>query len=265
LANPHGVIRRTAWLACCWLLAAPCATAAQDRSITQRFATIAAFWGRGVIVVALTKPVTGRAIVDTGGATESRKQHPKDFDAYYHGLPIQFAIGPDFLARRRILLAYTGAGKALRVPLDVATNAQDTLAFVSCTAGAARYRMLLDTAAFAWLSSDTNHAQPIGVTLVSSQTFAALRADPQSRPGPTWQIMNESGHFVNEPSLIASSLTCGDVTTRHAMVVERSDNTTYQHIRKEFGLTVDGDVGLGGLPGLGWTLDFPARLLTIHR
>lgn len=259
------MIRRTAWFACCWLVATACASALQGGSVTQRFTTIAAFWGRGVIVVSLTKPVIGRAIVDTGGFTESRKQHPKDFDAYYHGLPIQFAIGPDYLAHRRILLANTGAGRALRVPLDVAAKGQDTLAFVGCTAGAARYRMLLDTAAFAWSSADTNHAQPVGVTLLSSQTFTTLHADPRNRPGPTWQIMNESGHFVNEPSLVASSLTCGDVTTRNAIVVERSDNTTYQYIRKQFGLAVNGDIGLGGLPGIGWTLDFPARLLTVHR
>jgi hypothetical protein len=125
--------------------------------------------------------------------------------------------------------------------------------------------MLLDTAAFGWASTDTKHAQPTGVTLVSSKMFSALRTDAQNRPGPTWQIMNESGHFVTEPSLVAASVTCGEVTSRNVILVERSDDTTYQFIRKELGLTVDGDVGLGGLQGIGWTIDFPARLLTVHR
>jgi hypothetical protein len=259
------MIRLITPIACCGFLTAAWALASQQRGIVQRLATLDGFWQRGAIVVALTQPVVGRSIVDTGGATESRKSHPRDFDTYYHGLPIQFAIGPDYLAHRRILLANTYSGKGLRAPLDVLRKGQETFAFVNCTAGAVRYRMLLDTAAFAWASTDTKRAQPIGVTLVSSKTFSALRAEAQNRLGRTWQVMNESGHFATEPSLIVSSFTCGEVTSRNAIIVERSDNTTYQFIRKEVGLTVDGDIGLGGLQGIGWTIDFPAHLLTVHR
>jgi hypothetical protein len=87
----------------------------------------------------------------------------------------------------------------------------------------------------------------------------------QNWRGARRQIMGESGNFVTEPSLTVASLTCGAVTTRKAVVVERSDDTTYRFLESMFGLRVDGDVGLGGLPGIGWTIDFPSRLLTVTR
>jgi hypothetical protein len=65
--------------------------------------------------------------------------------------------------------------------------------------------------------------------------------------------------------VIVASFRCGSAGTSSAIVVERSDDTTYNLLKKTLGLTVDGDVGLGGLPGRGWIVDFPARLLTVER
>jgi hypothetical protein len=239
---------------------APAETSAQ----AARLSTIDMYWKRGVVIVKVSKPVAGRAIVDTGGNTELRKEHPRDFETYYHGLPIDMAIGPDYLARHRVLLADTESGRPLRVPLDITTKDAFTLAFVTCTIGSQPYRFLLDTAALAWSTHDNAHATPLGVTFVGRAAFAALRRQEHNRPGRLWQIMNESGRFVSEPSLIVATLRCGSAGTSSAIVVERSDDTTYHLLKKTFGFTVDGDVGLGGLPGRGWIVDFPDRLLTVE-
>jgi hypothetical protein len=173
-------------------------------------------------------------------------------------------LGPDYLARGPVVLGSDGRA-ALHVPLLLITNDQGTFAFTDCMAGGAHYRMLLDTAALAWAAADSERAKPVGVTLVRAGMFSALRARKQNKPGPTWEIMGESGHFVSEPSMIVASLTCGAVTTHNAVIVERSDNTTYDLLGKMLGFTVDGDIGLAGLPGVGWTIQFPLKLLIVHR
>jgi len=261
-------IRIFAVLVACWLLGAlgvPPTTASRataKEAAGARLSVISAFWHRGIILVDL--PSMGRGIVDTGGYTESRRQHPRNFETYYHGLPIGFSLGPDYLVRSPVVLGVDGRA-ALRVPLLLITNDQGTFAFTDCIAGGARYRMLLDTAALAWAAADTERARPVGVTLVRAAVFSALRAGKQNQPGPPWEIMGESGHFVSEPSISVAALTCGAVTTHNAIIVERSDNTTYELLRKTLGFTVDGDVGLGGLPGVGWTIQFPSKLLIVHR
>jgi len=255
---------KTRLLVCCFFIAVTVAVA-EASTQTARLSTIDVYWKRGVAIVKVSKPLPGLAIVDTGGYTELRKEHPRNFETYYHGLPIDMAIGPDYLAHHRVLLAQTESGHPIRVPLEIRTKDSSTFAFVTCTIGSRPYRFLLDTAALAWDTRDQKHATPLGVTFVGRAAFAALHRQEQNRPGSSWQIMNESGRFVTEPSLIVASLRCGRAGTSSAIVVERSDDTTYDFLKKSFGIRVDGDVGLGGLPGRGWIVDFPARLLTVER
>ena len=223
------------------------------------------YWALDIPIVSLEQP-KGVAIVDTAGFTESKKLHPRNFATYYHGLPIDFAIGPDYLNVHRLELG-TLEGNAWTVTLDVQTRNGQTFAFASCTIGESRFRLLLDTAALAWTSSDSDRAFPFGVVFLTSQSFANLR-----RSEPSWvyrpngvQIMSESGRFVDEPAVEAPKITCGDLTTTNVDVVERSDSTTYDWFANKFGQPIAGDASLAAFRGNGVVINLPAMQLNVYR
>src|SRR5215469_17794235 len=92
------------------------------------------FWRQGIIIVSLTKPKPAQAILDSGGVSESREKAKSDFETYYHGLPIEMAVGADYLANHRVVLGQPSENP-ITVPLDVRTQQHETVAFLSCDIG----------------------------------------------------------------------------------------------------------------------------------
>jgi len=204
-----------------------------------------------------------RAVVDTGGMTESRAQRPLDFETVYRGLGVDYAIGVDYLSLHDVRAGDTAGKPKHTVKLDVRSSPTFTSAFVNCTIGRRTYRMLLDTVAVAWPSQTTS--KPVAALYLSSAAFEALhRARPELpyRAGGRW-IVDSHGAFVEAPSLVATT-SCGGVTRYHRLVVEREDNATYALLHQLYGIKVDGDVSLSAWPARGVDINFPGRALDIY-
>jgi hypothetical protein len=71
-------------------------------------------WAAGVIVVRV-RTATGAAlaVLDTGGYTETKARHPRNFSTYYRGLPVSRSLGPDYL-RSRVVTIGTTRGRQRR-------------------------------------------------------------------------------------------------------------------------------------------------------
>lgn len=220
-------------------------------------------WARNVPVV--TVPSADgftNAIVDTGGFTESKAHHPRDFVTYYHGLPISMAIGPDYLRDRSVTLGTPSKATPETIPLDVITKNRDTFALLGCTIDDRSYRMLLDTAALAWRDSDAVRRSPAGVILLSEPSFTSI-----FRRHPRWathdhQIAKDDG-FVEARAMVVPQTFCGGAMRKNRLIVERSDATTFNYLAKSFGVTVQGDASLSAFSGKSIRLDFPNRTLQV--
>jgi hypothetical protein len=220
-------------------------------------------WARNIPIVAVPSPGGFmRAIVDTGGFTESKAHHPRDFVTYYHGLPISMAIGPDYLRDRSVTLGTPSGGAPETIPLDVMTKNGSTSALLSCNIGGQPYRMLLDTAALAWSKSDTARASPVGVIFLAGPAFTDVLARHPDWQTQEHQIAGED-RFVTARSMIAPETACGGVVRRNRLIVERSDPTTFAYLAKSFGVAVQGDASLSAFSGKSIRLDFPNRSLQV--
>lgn len=240
---------------------------AAAHTVSPRFSVIQSQWQRNipVVVVVDSKGEKIPAIIDTGGVTESRASNPRDFYTYYSGLPVELAVGGDYLKDHRLMLGSFSPAGALTLKVDVRSHQSLVNAFVSCRIGAVEYYMLFDTAALAWRIADRTHSRPSGVIFLRKPAFQRLL-----RSNPTWplemssfQIVNERGHFVTAPSVVAPRVVCGPVVRQARVIVERDDDTTYALLRRVFGVEVDGDVGLAALSGPGLQIDYPNRELRI--
>jgi hypothetical protein len=230
----------------------------------RALAIVASFWAANVPVGRFAFPGGNlTAIVDTGGTTELRKTHPKDFATYYHGLHVDAAIGADYLRDHAIELGSVSAN-ADSVSLDVRTVKHQTTAFVRCTIAQTSYRMLLDTAALAWKSTDTGALHPLGVIYLGRAAFDGVaRRLNVAVASAAYRIVDGRGRFIAARSLIAPNTRCGDVQRKERLIVERTDSSTYAGMKQTTGLDVDGDVSLSAFEGSGLLIDFPHKHLVI--
>jgi len=231
-------------------------------SPSTQLAPDTSYWARNIIVAPLG--ASTRAILDTGGSSEKRSDSPKDFETYYHGLRIDAALGQEFAAHR-IVIGPMGA-RAERIPLDVRRQGNVSIAAITCRIGTEAYQLLFDSAALAWDERDTTHSRPFGTIFLSKSTFERLGITEKSwrRPARV-EIMNESGQFVAEPALQAPQIKWGNLITRDALIVERSDSTTYDSLKKRFGVRIDGDASLEAYHGRGILIDFAHNDLRVFR
>ena len=207
-----------------------------------------------------TKSGKVRAIVDTGGVTISRRNDPRTFATYYRGLGIDAAVGADYLRTHVVRIGDTRGSPRRRIPLDVRTKRGLTAAFVSCMLGKHSYRLLLDTAALAWIKGQM---EPRGVVLLAPSAFLRLMREENARPTTSYEIATESGSFTTARSFVSERIDCGAARTRSVVVVERTDPRTFAFMKKIFNLRVDGDAGLAAFSGTGVAFDFPGSTLAI--
>ena len=216
------------------------------------------------IVTVSTSGKAISAIVDTGGITESRKRSPRDFATYYSGLPIELAIGVDYL-RRHVVTIGKAAGPSQSVPLSVRTESHLTSAFVRCRLGRHSLLMLLDTAALAWRSADLAHSAPFAVVFLRPSQFQVLERNNIGSVSAIVQIADEEGGFRLEPSITTSALICPNAGRAAAVtIVRRDDATTFLLLKRIYHLDIDGDVSLAASPGKAVAIDFPRQLMFIY-
>lgn len=215
----------------------------------------------------LTIPVVAyngsRAIIDTGGVTETAAGNPVDFQTYYRGLGVGLALGANYLATHTVPAGHTRGKPKQAVKLDVRTSGSWTLAFVDCSIGGHSYRMLLDTVALAWPSAAAS--APSAVLYLSSSAFTKLHSRHPAYPyypGGEW-IVNSQPAFVEAPSLTATT-NCNGVVSTGQRIVERADDSTYRFLMQLFGLRVDGDASLAAFPAAGVVFDYPKRSMFLY-
>ncbi len=208
---------------------------------------------------------TLNAIVDTGGVTETKERRPADFQTYYSGLPISVALGADYL-RDHEVSAGSSEGTPQAIPLRVRTVGKATVAVVECTIGGSTYQMLLDTAALAWRSSDSEHRSPQAVIFLSGPAFTELAGAHPAWPiaADGYQIVTERGLFVAARSLVAPRVECAGHASTARLVVERDDLTTYQRLKLNLGEDIQGDASLSAFPAKGVTLEFSNSRMLVY-
>ena len=217
-------------------------------------------WRRGIAVVHLhTGYGYELAVLDTGGYTESKAKHPRNFGTYYKGLPVSQSLGPDYLLDHIVTIGGTH-GPTETSALEIRTWRGEAFAFVSCKIGGEQYRLLFDTAAFAWPLSDASHVSPQAAVFVRPYVFSKIKTD--GRPKVAYEIVDSRGEFVPARA-IRAAIQCGGSTRMRRLLVERVDPSTYEWFSRALALNVDGDASLDAFRGAGIRIDFPSRTVTV--
>jgi hypothetical protein len=217
-------------------------------------------WSRGIAVVHLHRGGGDElAVLDTGGYTESKAKHPRNFSTYYRGLPVSQSLGPDYLLDHVVTIGGTH-GPTETSLLEIRTWRGGAFAFVSCKIGDEQYRLLFDTAAFAWPLSDASHASPQAAIFVRPQVFSKIQNGGPSKGA--YEIVDSRGAFVHART-IRAAVRCGGSTRMKRLLVERVDPSTYEWFSKALAINVVGDASLDAFSGAGIRIDFPRRTLTV--
>jgi hypothetical protein len=217
-------------------------------------------WSRGIAVVHLHSGYGDElAVLDTGGYTESKAKHPRNFGTYYKGLPVSQSLGPDYLVDHIVSIGGTH-GPTETSALEIRTWRGGTFAFVSCKIGGEQYRLLFDTAAFAWPLAGASHVSPQAAVFVRPQVFSKIKTDEP--PTLAYEIVDSRGAFVHART-IRAAVQCGGSTRVRRLLVERVDPSTYEWFSRALALNVDGDASLDAFRGAGIRIDFPSRTLTV--